>query len=222
MIASAAATEYGDYPELRLFIAGSWRDAGSRAVLPVFDPATGKTVGQLPVASDTDIEEALAAASANAPTWRQVTPYDRARIIRRAAQLLRDRAQEIGRATTTEQGKPIAESTSEVNACADIFDWFAEESRRAYGRIVPSKHPGVRHLVIHQPIGPVAAFSPWNFPTTIPARKIAAALAAGCPVIIKPAEETPASCLALARALDDAGPAKGAPQCALRPAADHC
>jgi succinate-semialdehyde dehydrogenase/glutarate-semialdehyde dehydrogenase len=209
MIAEPPVTGSWSYPDLHLFVGGRWRDAAARATLPVLDPATGKIVGELPVASDTDLEEALAAASANAGTWRQVTAYDRAKIIRRAAQLLRDRAPQIGAATTTEQGKPIAESTAEVMACADIFDWFAEESRRAYGRIVPSKHPGVRHLVITQPIGPVAAFSPWNFPTTIPARKIAAALAAGCPVIIKPAEETPASCLALARALDDAGLPKG-------------
>jgi len=203
-------TQYPEYPALQLFVAGLWRGADSRATLPVLDPATGNTVGEVPVASDTDIEEALAAAAANALTWRQVTPYERARLIRRAAQLLRERAPRIGAATTMEQGKPIAESTAEVMACADIFDWFAEESRRAYGRIVPSKQPGVRHLVITQPIGPVAAFSPWNFPTTIPARKIAAALAAGCPVIIKPAEETPASCLGLAKALDDAGLPKGA------------
>jgi succinate-semialdehyde dehydrogenase / glutarate-semialdehyde dehydrogenase len=209
MIAEPPMTESSNYPGLHLFIGGRWREAASRATLPVINPATGNVVAELPVASDTDIEEALAAASANALTWRQVSAYDRAKIIRRAAQLLRERAPQIGSATTTEQGKPIAESTAEVLACADIFDWFAEESRRAYGRIVPSKHPAVRHLVIPQPIGPVAAFSPWNFPTTIPARKMAAALAAGCPVIIKPAEETPASGLALARALDDAGLPKG-------------
>jgi succinate-semialdehyde dehydrogenase/glutarate-semialdehyde dehydrogenase len=207
---AAPVIQYPEYPALQLFVAGSWRGAGSRATLPVLDPATGNTLGEVPVASDTDIEEALAAAATNALTWRQVTPYERARLIRRAAQLLRDRAPRIGASTTMEQGKPIAEATAEVMACADIFDWFAEESRRAYGRIIPSKHPGVRHLVITQPIGPVAAFSPWNFPTTIPARKIAAALAAGCPVIIKPAEETPASCLGLAKALDDAGLPKGA------------
>jgi len=210
MNGATALTQYPEYPDLQSFVAGRWRGAGSRETLPVLDPATGHTVGEVPVASDTDMEEALAAAAANALTWRQVAPFERAKLIRRAAQLLRDRAPQIGASTTMEQGKPIAESTAEVMACADIFDWFAEESRRAYGRIVPSKQPGVRHLVISQPIGPVAAFSPWNFPTTIPARKIAAALAAGCPVIIKPAEETPASCLALAKALDDAGLPKGA------------
>ncbi len=209
MIAQAPVIGSAHYPDLHQFIGGHWRESGSRAVLPVINPATSETVGELPVASDTDIEEALDAAAANALTWRRVTPYDRAKIIRRAAQLLRDRAAQIGTATTIEQGKPLGESTAEAMACADIFDWFAEESRRAYGRIVPTKQPGVRHLVISQPIGPVAAFSPWNFPTTIPARKIAAALSAGCPVIIKPAEETPASCLALARALDDAGLPKG-------------
>jgi succinate-semialdehyde dehydrogenase / glutarate-semialdehyde dehydrogenase len=196
------------YPPLTLFIGGEWRDGGS-AVLPVLNPATGQPIGELPIASDSQVEEALATVEATAVPWRQVSAFDRAKIIRRAAQLLRDRAAWIGAVTTTEQGKPVAESIAEAMACADIFDWFAEEARRTYGRIVPTKQPGVRHLVISQPIGPVAAFSPWNFPTTIPARKIAAALAAGCPVIVKPAEETPASCLALARALDDAGLPKG-------------
>ncbi|GKY89943.1 NAD-dependent succinate-semialdehyde dehydrogenase [Sinisalibacter aestuarii] len=198
-----------DYPDLHLFIAGEWRVAGNRDVLPVLDPTSNQPVAELPVATRQDLDDALAAAQAAFPAWRDTPAYDRARILRRAGDLMRERAGRIGRATTMEQGKPLAESTAEALACADIFDWFAEEARRAYGRIVPSKQPGVRHNVIKEPVGPVAAFTPWNFPTTIPSRKMAAALAAGCTVIIKPAEETPASCLELARALDDAGLPKG-------------
>ena len=202
-------TDDNAYPAPALFIAGVWRGASDGETIPVVNPATGETIADLPVATQADLDEALAAADAGFKVWRAVSAYDRAKILRAAAQLLRDRSAQIGMISTTEQGKPIGESTAEAFACADIFDWYAEEARRAYGRIIPSKHPGVRHLVTKEPIGPVAAFSPWNFPTTIPSRKIAAALAAGCSVIIKPAEETPGSALALARALDDAGLPKG-------------
>ena len=197
------------YPKPLLFISGTWRGASDGGTIPVVNPATGNVIADLPVATRADLDEALAAADAGFRTWRAMSAYDRSKILRAAAQLLRERAPSIGMISTMEQGKPIGESTAEAFACADIFDWYAEEGRRAYGRIVPSKHPGVRHLVTKEPIGPVAAFSPWNFPTTIPSRKIAAALAAGCSVVIKPAEETPGSALALARALDDAGLPKG-------------
>jgi succinate-semialdehyde dehydrogenase / glutarate-semialdehyde dehydrogenase len=198
-----------DYPAPQLFIDGIWRDSEDGSTLPVHNPATGDVIAALPVASPGDIAEAANAAHCAWPTWRAMSAYDRANILKRAAMLIRDRADRIGRITTIEQGKILAESTNEARACADIFDWYAEEARRAYGRIVPSKHAGVRHMVLKEPIGPVAAFSPWNFPTTIPSRKIAAALAAGCPVVLKPAEETPASALELARALNDAGLPKG-------------
>lgn len=197
------------YPELRLFIAGEWRSAGVRDRLPVMNPATDEVLGELPVATRADLDDALAAAAAGFREWRAVPAFDRARILYRAADLLRERAKYLGHVTTLEQGKPLTDSVAEAMACADIFDWFAEEGRRAYGRIVPSRFPGVRNLVVKDPVGPVAAFTPWNFPITIPSRKLAAALAAGCSVIIKPAEETPAGCLELARALDDAGLPKG-------------
>ncbi len=198
-----------DYPAPTLFIGGEWRASSDGATIPVRNPATQEVIAALPVATRADLDEALAAADAGFRTWRSVSAYDRAKILHKAAQLMRERAPRIGAIATTEQGKLISESTAEAFACADIFDWYAEEARRAYGRIIPSKHPGVRHMVFKEPIGPVAAFSPWNFPTTIPSRKLAAALAAGCSVIIKPAEETPNSCLELARALDDAGLPKG-------------
>lgn len=198
-----------EYPRPTLFIAGQWRGASDGGTIPVANPATGEVIADLPVATHADLDEALQAAKEGFEVWRRTSAYDRAKILRAAASLMRERARYIGSVTTTEQGKLLAESSAEAAACADIFDWYAEEARRAYGRIVPSKHPGVRHMVVKEPIGPVAAFSPWNFPTTIPSRKMAAALAAGCSVIIKPAEEAPGSCLELARCLDDAGLPKG-------------
>ncbi|MCS5734520.1 NAD-dependent succinate-semialdehyde dehydrogenase [Herbiconiux daphne] len=194
-----------DYPELALLIGGEWRDTAGRDTLPVIDPATGGEIARLPVASIADLDDALESAAKAFPLWRDTPAFDRYNILRRAAELLRLRADAIGRATTIEQGKPLAESTAEAHAAADIFDWFAEEGRRTYGRIIPTRVAGVRDMVLRQPIGPVAAFTPWNFPITIPARKIAAAIAAGCTVILKPAEETPATGLALAHALVDAG-----------------
>jgi succinate-semialdehyde dehydrogenase / glutarate-semialdehyde dehydrogenase len=198
-----------DYPELSLLIGGHWVGRGDRDVRPVVDPATEKTVAELPLATAADLDEAAAAAAEAFPAWSALPAYDRYGILRRAAVLLRERAAEIGRATTIEQGKPVAEATGEVHGAADILDWFAEEGRRVYGRVVPARMPGLRNLVLHQPVGPVAAFTPWNFPITIPARKIAAALAVGCTMVIKPAEETPATGLALARALVDAGLPEG-------------
>lgn len=178
---------------------------GSREALPLINPALGEPVGEIAVATIADLDDALAAADAGFRKWRKVSAYDRAVIIHRAAALLRERAAEIAHFMTLEQGKPVGDSVLEVNAAADIFDWFAEEGRRAYGRIIPARTPGVRNMVLREPIGPVALFTPWNFPVTIPARKIAAALAAGCSAIIKPAEETPSPTLAMAQALADAG-----------------
>lgn len=198
-----------EYPAPSLFIAGQWRGASDGGTTPVRNPATGETIADLPVATHADLDEALQAARNGFEVWRRTSAYDRAKVLHAAAALMRERARYIGAVTTTEQGKLLSESSAEAAACADIFDWYAEEARRAYGRIVPSKHPGVRHMVLKEPIGPVAAFSPWNFPTTIPSRKMAAALAAGCSVIIKPAEEAPGSCLQLAQCLDDAGLPKG-------------
>ena len=197
------------YPEPKLFIGGEWLNAGRRERLAVLNPANGDVIAELPVATTEDLDTALDAAHSAYPAWRAMSAFERAKILRKAADLMRERAVYIGKVSTMEQGKAVAESTAEAAASGDIFDWFAEESRRAYGRIIPSKHPGVRHNVLKEPVGPIAAFTPWNFPLTIPSRKMAAALAAGCTVIIKPAEETPGACLELARALDDAGLPKG-------------
>jgi succinate-semialdehyde dehydrogenase / glutarate-semialdehyde dehydrogenase len=194
-----------DYPELTLLIEGRWRPAETGETRPVINPATKQVIAQLPVATIADLDEAAEAANRGFLMWRDMSAYDRSKILRRGADLLRERAAEIGAATTMEQGKPLSESRAEAFAAADIIDWYAEEGRRAYGRIIPAKKAGVRDMVLRQPVGPVAGFTPWNFPITIPARKVGAALAAGCSMVLKPAEETPATGLALARALTDAG-----------------
>lgn len=198
-----------DYPRLDLIVGGRRVGAAQRDTLPVLDPATGDRLGELPVATAADLDDAVTAAVAAFPAWRRTPAAQRARVLSGAAALLRQRADAIGRITTREQGKPVAEAVQEVHGAADILDWFAEEGRRSYGRVVPARQPGVRHLVLREPVGPVAAFTPWNFPITIPARKIGGALAAGCPIVIKPAEETPATTLALAGALLEAGAPDG-------------
>jgi len=197
------------YGALQLFIDGNWIDAGDRVTEDVVNPATGEAIGTLPHASAADLDAAAEAAASAFASWRRTPAYDRAKIIRKAADLLRERAERIATRLVLEQGKPITEARGEAFGAADIFDWTADEGRRTYGRIVPSRAPGMRWLVTKEPVGPVAAFTPWNVPVGISARKISAALATGCTMVIKPAEETPASVLELARALDDAGLPKG-------------
>lgn len=197
------------YDPLYLFINGQWLSAGGRDTLAVINPASGKTIGRLPVATRDDLSLALTTAQASFNVWRHTVPDERARIMKKAADLMRERAEHIATLMTLEEGKPLAESRDEVRRAADYFEWFAEEARRIDGRVVPDNRPGVQQLVKRQAIGPVAAFTPWNFPAITPARKLSAALAAGCSVILKPGEESPATALALARCLDDAGLPKG-------------
>lgn len=197
------------YDPLYLFIAGEWIAAGNRDTAAVINPADGSVLGRVPLATSADLDRALATASSVATTWRESFPDVRAAILRRAGAFIRERAPQIARSLTLEEGKPLPEALDEVKRAGEYFEWFAEEARRIDGRVVPSNRPGVQQLVKRQAIGPVAAFTPWNFPAITPARKLAAALAAGCPVIIKPGEESPATALALARALDDAGLPKG-------------
>lgn len=193
------------YGNLYLWIAGKRIDASNRATRPVLNPATGTALADLPIATDDDLRRALATAAKGFARWRAVSAYDRAIVLHRAAALLRERTEAIAQTMTLEQGKVLAESRLEVGAAADIFDWSAEEGRRAYGRVVPSRAPEIRQIVLRQPVGVVAAFTPWNFPALTPARKLAGALGAGCSIIIKPAEETPGTALALLQALLDAG-----------------
>lgn len=197
------------YDPLYLFIDGAWLAAGDRDTAAVVNPASGATLGRLPLATAADLDRALTAARAGFDTWRRTVPAERSRILRAGAALMRERLDHIATLMTLEEGKPLAESRDEVLRAADYFEWFAEEARRIDGRVVPANRPGVQQLVKRQAIGPVAAFTPWNFPAITPARKLSAALAAGCSVILKPGEESPATALALARCLDDAGLPKG-------------
>ncbi|WP_175875828.1 NAD-dependent succinate-semialdehyde dehydrogenase [Burkholderia sp. BCC0097] len=197
------------YDTLHLFINGEWIGAGERETAPVINPATQIEIGRVPLATAADLDHALQAAARAFDLWRNTVPGERARILKRGAELMRERAEHMATVMTLEEGKPLTESRDEVLRAADYFEWFAEEARRIDGRVVPSNRPGVQQLVKKQAIGPVAAFTPWNFPAITPARKLSAALAAGCSVIIKPGEESPATALALARALDDAGLPKG-------------
>ena len=193
------------YADLTLFIGGEWLSAAGRKTSPVINPATEEVIGHLPHASKADLDRALAEAERGFKLWRAIFPDQRGKILKRTADLMRERAEEIARIATTESGKSIHETRIEVQMSANIFEWFAEEGRRAYGRVLPQRTPGTRLAVIKEPVGPVAAFAPWNFPIGNPARKIGAALGAGCSCILKPAEETPAAGLAVARCLVDAG-----------------
>jgi succinate-semialdehyde dehydrogenase/glutarate-semialdehyde dehydrogenase len=188
-----------------LFIDGAWCGGSGGAPLAVLNPATGETIGSVARAGLADLDRALAAAEKGFKAWRKVSAYDRGKILRKAGDLLRARADAIAPVMTREHGKPQGEAKGEVVSGADILDWFAEEARRTYGRVIPARSDTVQEVVTKEPVGPVAAFTPWNFPINQAARKVAAALAAGCSVILKGPEETPASCAALVQALADAG-----------------
>jgi succinate-semialdehyde dehydrogenase/glutarate-semialdehyde dehydrogenase len=193
------------YTDLALHIGGAWRNGDGGRGEEVVNPATEKPLARLPHAGASDLDEALAAAEKGFALWRATSAYDRAKVLRKAANLVRERAEAIARIMTQEQGKVLPESRLEVLVTADIIEWFAEEGRRAYGRIIPGRVKGTRQMVLQEPVGVVAAFTPWNFPTLTPARKIGASLAAGCSIIIKPSEETPGSCVELVRCFVDAG-----------------
>ncbi|MFT7773754.1 NAD-dependent succinate-semialdehyde dehydrogenase [Roseateles sp.] len=197
------------YPSTQLLIANEWVDAASGKRLDVRNPATGEVIGTVAHADVIDLDRALAAAQAGFEAWRDSSVYDRAAVMRRAAALLRERADGIARLLTQEQGKPLAEARAEVNAGAEIIEWFADEGRRVYGRIVPGRNLAAQQLVIKEPVGPVAAFTPWNFPVNQIVRKIGAALATGCSFLCKAPEETPASPAALLRCFVDAGAPAG-------------
>ncbi len=194
------------YPHTQLFIAGQWQDAADGRTLPVVNPATGAEIGRVAHAGRADLDRALEAAQQGFETWRDMTPAARSKIMRGAAALMRERAADIAQVLTQEQGKPLAEAKVEAMAAADIIEWFAEEGFRVYGRIVPSRGSlALRQMVLKDPVGPVAAFTPWNFPINQVVRKVGAALAAGCSMLVKAAEETPAAPAALIRAFADAG-----------------
>ncbi len=193
------------YAQPELLIDGDWIGADQRHATPVVNPATGRAIGLVPHATAADLDRALAAADRAFPAWRKVSPRERGRILKRAADLLHERGESIARLATLEMGKPLPESRIELHVACEELEWLAEEARRTWGRIPPGRFGDTRFSVIRQPVGPAAGFSAWNFPIGNACRKLGAALAAGCPMIYKPGEEAPASALAVARCLVDAG-----------------
>jgi succinate-semialdehyde dehydrogenase/glutarate-semialdehyde dehydrogenase len=194
------------YPDVKLLIDGRWIARTDAGRLPIVNPADGSRLGELPVAGDAELRAAQAAAQRGFALWSRILPLERFRVITAATRLIRERAGAIARILTLEQGKPLAEALREVTLSADIIDFLAEEAKRLASRGVPPRLPGVlSQTVLRVPVGPVAAFTPWNFPANLPARKLGGALSAGCSVIIKPDESVPATCMELVRAFQDAG-----------------
>ncbi|HVS76405.1 MAG TPA: NAD-dependent succinate-semialdehyde dehydrogenase [Steroidobacteraceae bacterium] len=200
-----------DYTEPKLYIDGEWLGAGHRRTHRVINPATGGALGEVPLVDAPDLDRALQAADRAFGQWKRSATEERSRVLRGAAQLIRERAERIARLATLEEGKPLREARAEAAMVANLFDFYAEECRRTYGRVLV-RPPGARVLVVREPVGPVAAFAPWNFPIGNPGRKLGAPIAAGCPVILKPAEESPASAVEIVRALADAGLPAGVAQ----------
>jgi succinate-semialdehyde dehydrogenase/glutarate-semialdehyde dehydrogenase len=188
-----------------MYIDGQWCDGSEGKAEDVINPATEAVLGKLPHASKADLDRALAAAERGFQTWKTMTALERSPIIRRIAELIRERAAAIGHVLSLEQGKTLPEAREEIEKGAEHFEWMAEEGKRAYGRIIPARSRGVRQVVMVEPVGPVAAFTPWNFPASSPIRKLSTALGAGCSIIIKASEETPASCMEVVRCCVDAG-----------------
>ena len=194
-----------NYRDTLLFIDGQWCEAADGRTLAVRNPATGQTIGRVAHAGVAEMDRALAAAQRGFEVWRDTPAVERSALMRRAAALMRERAADIGALLTQEQGKPLAEARAEAAMSAEVIEWFAEEGRRVYGRIVPARSLAVQQQVLKMPVGPVAAFTPWNFPINQVVRKLSAALATGCSMIVKAPEETPASPAALIQAFVDAG-----------------
>lgn len=193
------------YQDLALYIDGEFIKGGDRREQDVINPATQEVLGKLPHATRADLDRALAAAQRAFESWKKTSPLERSKILRRVGELTRERAKEIGRNITLDQGKPLAEAVGEVMICAEHADWHAEECRRIYGRVIPPRQPNVRQIVVREPIGVCAAFTPWNFPFNQAIRKIVSALGAGCTLILKGPEDSPSAVVALAQLFHDAG-----------------
>ena len=199
-----------NYPDTHLFLNGEWREAVAKECLEIINPATEEVIGKVSHARKEDLDIALNAAEKAFDSWKNVSAYERSKILRKAADIVRSKADHIATLMTMEQGKPVIEAKMETMGAADSIDWYAEEGRRAYGRIIPSRAPeGVYQFVFKEPVGVVAAFTPWNFPLNQVVKKVAAAFAAGCTAIVKGPEETPASVAELIKAFDEAGMPKG-------------
>jgi succinate-semialdehyde dehydrogenase/glutarate-semialdehyde dehydrogenase len=193
------------YPKLGLFIDGEWLNGSGRKTETVINPLTETALAELPHAGKTDLDRALAAAKKGFEIWRKTSAWDRARVMSKAAELVRERAEAIAAIITQEQGKPVGEARLEVIAAADVIQWMGEEGKRSYGRVIPSRLPGTRTFTTQEPVGISAAFTPWNFPALSPTRKIAGALGGGCALILKPSEETPGAVVEVTRAFEEAG-----------------
>ena len=194
-----------DYPDIQLLIDGAWCASRSGRTHAVVNPASGAEIGRFAWADRTDLDLALEAVEKGFKAWKRISAYERSKTMRKAANLLRERVDHVARVMTMEQGKTLSEAKAEILNGADTIDWFAEEARRAYGRVIPARAEGIYQLVIKEPVGPVAAFTPWNFPINQIVRKLSAALAAGCSIIVKAPEETPGSPAELIRCFVDAG-----------------
>jgi succinate-semialdehyde dehydrogenase/glutarate-semialdehyde dehydrogenase len=193
----------------QLFINGEWVESASKKKLAVENPATEETIAEVSSGGREDCKRAVAAAGEAMKSWMKLTPYDRAKVLKKTADLMRERADNLAKTMTMEQGKPLAEAKGEVLHSADTFEWFAEEGKRAYGQVIPQSNAAKRHMTIKHPVGVVGAISPWNFPITLSVRKIAPALAAGCTIVCKPASQTPLSLVGVFECLIDAGLPKG-------------
>lgn len=198
------------YPTLKMLIDGAWIETGEAGTMPVVNPATGEVIGQCPKASTGQLDAALKAADDAFAGWSRTSGAERHAILRRAADLLRERAPAIARVVTAEMGKTRAQAVGEVTNSADVIDFLGEEAKRRGGRLIPARgNQLIAQIVTHEPIGPAVLLTPWNFPVNLPAKKIAGALAAGCTAVLKPAENTPASAQLLAECFVDAGVPKG-------------
>src|SRR5262245_7470546 len=204
----------------RMYIDGKWCAADNGRTLGVINPATEEVICEVAYAGRAETRRAMEAAARALPGWMKLTAYDRAKVLKKTADLMRERADAIARTLTLEQGKPLAEAKAEVLHSADTFEWFAEEGKRAYGQVIPNSLPGKRHATFKHPVGVVAAISPWNFPVTLQARKIAPALAAGCTIVCKPASQTPLSLIGVFECLVDAGVPAGVVNLIMGPASD--
>ncbi|KGE02391.1 aldehyde dehydrogenase [Rhizobium sp. YS-1r] len=204
-MATSSPPSFEAYKSPRLLIDGVWLENGDRKTQPVVNPATEKAIGTVPHATAEDLDRALEAANRAFPLWRATSPRERGRILKRAAHLMHDRQEDIARLATLEMGKPIAEARLETHFACEEMEWFAEEGRRTYGRVIPGRLGETRFQVVKEPVGPTAGFSAWNFPVGNAARKMGSALAAGCTMIYKPGEEAPAAAAAVAQCLIDAG-----------------
>ncbi len=216
-MATATAEKAADYPT-RMFIDGQWCGADSGQTLDVINPADESVLAEVAYGSRSEADRAIDAAARAFPSWRALSAYDRAKILKKTADLMRERADRIARALTQEQGKPLPEAKMEVLHAADTFEWFAEEGKRAYGRIIPPTNMAKRYYAIKHPVGVVGTITPWNFPAALPSRKIAPALAVGCTVVSRPAEQTPLTLILMFECLADAGVPPGVANLVIGPA----